>query len=116
MEMVIASSHLPSSVDLQWLRKQATSGLTARRLAQRCQIILLASEGQNNEQIAAALGITRQKAARWRARFRTSGRAGLEQEAPGRGRKPTYGPDVQRLMVERTLHTTPPAATQWSQR
>ena len=114
--MVIASSENPSTADLQWLRKQTGSALTPRRLVERCRIVLLASEGQNNEQIAAALGITRQKAARWRGRFRASGRAGLEQDAPGRGRKPTYGPEIQKLIVEQTLQTTPSAATHWSQR
>ena len=114
--MVIATSDFPSLEDVQWLQRQATSGLTSRRLAERCQIVLLATEGKNNEQIAALLGITRQKAARWRARFRQSGRAGLEHDAPGRGRKPVYGPEMASLIVERTLRTPPPAATQWSQR
>ena len=114
--MVIATSDNPSPEDLQWLQKQATSGLTCRRLVERCQIILLASGGKNNEQIAALLGITRQKAARWRTRFREGGRTGLEQDVPGRGRKPVYGPEMASLIVERTLRTKPPAATQWSQR
>jgi transposase len=116
IEMVITTSDSPSLEDLQWLQKQATSGVTSCRLAERCQIVLLAAEGKNNEQIAALLGITRQKAARWRARFRQSGRAGLEHDAPGRGRKPVYGPEMASLIVERTLRTQPPAATQWSQR
>ena len=114
--MVIAPSDFPCPEDLQWLRKQATSGLTSCRLAERCQIVLLASEGRSNERIAALLGITRQKAARWRARFREAGRPGLEHDAPGRGRKPVYGPEMASLIVERTLRTKPPAATHWSQR
>ncbi len=116
IEMVIDASDSPSPEDLQWLRKQARSGLTACRLAERCQIVLLSIEGNNNEQIAAALGITRQKAARWRTRFRQSGRAGLEHDIPGRGRKPVYGAEMSSLIVERTLRTKPPAATHWSQR
>ena len=114
--MIIADPDSPSLEDLEWLRKQATSGLTARRLGERCQIVLLAVEGKNNEQIAAVLGITRQKAARWRTRFQQGGRAGLEHDLPGRGRKPVYGPEMDRLIVERTLRTLPPAATHWSQR
>jgi transposase len=114
--MVIADSDSPSLEDMEWLRKQASSGLTSRRLAERCQIVLLAIEGKNNEQIATALGVTRQKAARWRRRFRQGGRAGLEHDAPGRGRKPVYGPEMDSLIVERTLRTQPPAATHWSQR
>jgi transposase/transposase-like protein len=114
--MAIASLLNPSTEDLAWLRKQAGSAVAPRRLAERCQIILRAVAGENNEQIAQALGITRQKVARWRARFVKDGRAGLEHDAPGRGRKPAYGPDVKALIVDRTLRSRPPQATQWSVR
>jgi transposase/transcriptional regulator with XRE-family HTH domain len=106
----------PSAEDLVWLRKQVASAVTSKRLGERCQIVLLAAEGRTYEQIAAALGITRQKASRWRARFTELGRAGLEHDAPGRGRKAVYGPAVQALIVEKTLRSLPPQATQWSQR
>jgi transposase len=105
-----------SAEDGVWLRKQATSAMAPRRLAERCQIILRASEGETNEQIAQALEITRQKAARWRSRFVQGGRAGLEHDAPGRGRKPSYGPEIKALIIERTLRSRPPQATQWSVR
>ena len=106
--MVIANAVSPSAQDLHWLRKQAGSAIAPRRLAERCHIVLLAWAGSNNEQIAAALGITRQKAARWRARFARTGQAGLENDVPGRGRKPTYGPQIEALIVERTLRTRRP--------
>lgn len=105
-----------SPEDQQWLRKQAASAVVSRRLAERCRIILLAAEGQTNEQIAGTLAMSRQKVARWRGRFVQEGRAGLENDAPGRGRKPTYGPDVQALIVHRTLRSRPPQAMQWSVR
>lgn len=114
--MRIARLLQPSSEDRTWLHKQATSVVTPRRLAERCQIVLRAVAGQTNEQIAQALGITRQKAGRWRTRFVQQGRAGLEHDAPGRGRKPAYGPEIQALIVERTLRSRPPQATQWSVR
>jgi transposase len=106
----------PSLDDHAWLRKQAASAVASRRLVERCEIILRAVQGETNEQIARGLGITRQKAARWRARFAQAGRAGLEHDAPGRGRKPAYGPEVRALIVEKTLHARPPQATQWSVR
>lgn len=114
--MRIASLISLSSEDQQWLRKQAVSAIASRRLAERCRIILLAAEGQTNEQIAGTLVMSRQKVARWRGRFLQAGRAGLENDAAGRGRKPTYGPDVQSLIVNRTLRSRPPQATQWSVR
>src|SRR5829696_5713498 len=114
--MRISSSDSPSAEDLQWLRKQAKSVVAPKRLVERCRIVLLGLEGRNHEEIAQALGITRQKAARWRKRFADGGRAGLEFGAPGRGRKPVYGPGMTELIVERTLRSRPPQATQWSQR
>ena len=114
--MRIADHVSLTSEDQAWLRKQASSAIVAKRLSERCRIVLLGLAGQNNEQIAATLSITRQKAARWRARFAQAGRAGLERDAPGRGRKPTYGPEIQALIVDRTLRSLPPQATQWSQR
>jgi len=39
------------------------------RLAERAAIVLLAAEGRENQDIAAELGITRQKAGRWRRRY-----------------------------------------------
>ena len=90
--------------------------MVSKRLGERCRIILRAAEGRTNEQIAAQLKITRQKVARWRARFREFGRAGLEHDAPGRGRKPLYGPEITALIIEQTTQTLPPNATHWSQR
>jgi transposase len=106
---------LPKDVE-QWLRVQVGSALTPQRIVERCQIILLSAEGQNNLEIAAALRMTRQKVARWRDRFNQLGRAGIEQDAPGRGRKAVYGPEMRKLIIERTLHARPPLATHWSRR
>ena len=39
------------------------------RLAERSRIVLLAAGGLNNQEIAARLDITRQKAGRWRDRY-----------------------------------------------
>ena len=114
--MRIARPASPSPEDLRWLRKQATSTIAPKRLTERCRIVLLSAQGQNHEQIAAALGITRQKASRWRARFLESGPEGLENDAPGRGRKAVYGAEIQARIVEKTLRSCPPQATQWSQR
>jgi len=114
--MRIIRSLSPSVEDLQWLRKQSSGVMVSKRLAERCRIVLLAAEGHNQQQIAAMLGITRQKVSRWSARFVESGREGLESDAPGRGRKAVYGAQIQALIVEKTLHSRPPLATQWSQR
>ena len=100
----------------QWLRQQVSSALSEQRLAERSQIVLLAAEGQENLAIAAAVGCSRQKVARWRDRFHQLGRAGIESDAPGRGRKPVYGAEMSKLIVDRTLRSRPPLATHWSRR
>jgi transposase len=99
-----------------WLQRQVSSALTPQRLAERCQIVLLAADGQENLVIAATLGCSRQKVARWRDRFHQLGRAGIESDAPGRGRKPVYGAEMSKLIVDRTLRSRPPLATHWSRR
>jgi transposase len=97
-----------------WLEKTARSGMTTRRLAERCRIVLLAAKEKRNEQIAAELGYSEAKVGLWRKRYAQGGRAGIEQDAPGRGRKQTYPSAVRQLLVEKTTGATPPQATHWS--
>ncbi len=112
--MRVAPIVILTDPDREWLQKQTRSGVAARRLGERCRIVLLAASGKTNEQIAEELGMTRQKAGRWRTRFVEAGRAGIEADAPGRGRKPTYPPELRRLVVQKTTRETPPNATHGS--
>jgi len=100
--------------DHEWLTKQAQSVLTSKRLSQRCLVVLLASSGKTNEQIAKKLKITRQKVGRWRSRFAELGRAGIESDRPGRGRKQIYTADIRRILIRKTTREKPTAATHWS--
>ncbi len=102
--------------DEEWLEKCSRGKVTAVRLAERALIVLLAADGHTNRQIGVRLGITEEKAARWRGRFLAQGRAGIEQDAPGRGRKPTYPPAIVAMVVRRTTRHKPEAATHWSRR
>ena len=99
-----------------WLEKWSRSRIKAVRLAERALIVLMASEGRTNREIGMSLGFTEEKAARWRGRFIKQGRAGLEKDAPGRGRKPTHPPETVSMVVRRTTRQKPPAATHWSRR
>ena len=58
------------------------------RVVERARIVLLAAEGRQNKEIAEQLGISVQKAARWRTRFLELGVEGLEKDAPRPGRTP----------------------------
>src|SRR3982751_5093632 len=85
--------------DRSWLEKVSRSRVKAVRLSERALIVLLAADGKTNREIGMSLGITEEKLARWRGRFLKQGRAGIEQDAPGRGRKPTYPPERQSLAL-----------------
>ena len=102
--------------DRDWLEKASRSRVGSVRLSERALIVLLAADGKTNRQIGMSLGITEEKAARWRGRFINQGKTGIEQDAPGRGRKPTYPPEVVSMVVRRTTRQKPEAATHWSRR
>ena len=74
-------------------------------------------DGWLNKAIASELGTREKTVGLWRRRFAAHGTAGIEQDAPGRGRPAT----VQRSAVEaEVIRTTtrerPPNATHWSTR
>ena len=95
------------------LEKLARSGRTGIRLSQHARIILLASQGMRNKDIAEALGVGRVQAGRWRERYAEFRFAGIERDLP-RG-APARGVDDTRL-VNLTTQSVPPQATHWSTR
>ena len=84
------------------------------RLAQRSKIVLLAATGWDTETIGADLGITRQKAGRWRSRFAERGLEGILKEGPRSGRPPSISNRKRAAIVRKTLDEKPANATQWS--
>src|SRR5271170_4650986 len=95
---------------LHWLAAQGTP----QQVALRCRIVLAAAEGQPDPRIAADLHVSRPTVILWRTRFAERGLESLWQIAPGRGRKPTYGPEKIQAVVAATLQTKPKGMTQWS--
>src|SRR5881296_2899447 len=87
-----------------------------RRLGERAQMILLASEGRQNKEIARTLRRGRQGVARWRQRFIERGLAGIEKDAPRPGRKPKLSAARVEEIVRKTTQETPSQATHWSTR
>ena len=81
----------------------------------RSRIVLLAAEGNSNQQIAAQLGIHRHSVALWRQRFARQRLKGLE-EKNGRGRKRLYAADTVERIIDATLSSKPSNATHWSTR
>lgn len=102
------------SKEKEHLQKLARSRRSAVRLVERCQIVLLAAEGRENQEIAQRLSITRQKAGRWRDRYAQAGLDGILKDAPRAGRKPAISKHRKAAVVRKTLQQKPPAATHWS--
>lgn len=105
-----------SDAEEQKLKKLVNAGSTSVRLAERSRIVLLAARGWTNEKIGWELGISMQKASRWRRRYAERGLAGIEKDAPRPGRRPRLDPEHVARIVEWTTQTTPENATHWSQR
>lgn len=103
-----------SDVDREQLEAWVTAHGTPQQVALRCRIVLAAAAGQPNLTISQESGINPKTVALWRDRFVESGPEGLWEIAPGRGRKPTYGPGKIKRIVQATLSTKPKGMTQWS--
>ena len=96
----------------QWARGRS---LPARQV-ERARVVLLAAAGKQDLEIAAEVGISNQKAARWRKRFLKLGLAGLEKDAPRPGRTPTITSSKVQEVVRKTTQEKPANATHWSTR
>ena len=95
---------------LQW----SSAFGTPQQVALRCRIALAAAEGVSADEIASRLDINRKTVMLWRARLEQEGLEGLWEVAPGRGRKPTYGPEKIQSIVDATLRSKPKGMTHWS--
>lgn len=95
------------------LSRLAKSKTTSVRLARRAQIVLLAADGKQNDQIAEELSIGRVQVSRWRARYAQKGLCAIERDLPRGGRPPIV--DAAEI-VRLTTQSLPEAATHWSTR
>jgi transposase len=98
------------------LERWARGRSTPARQVLRARIVLLAADGQDNIDIAPAVGTDRLTVARWRTRFAEQRVAGIEKDAPRPGRPPVRREEAARRIVERTTQTRPANATHWSVR
>lgn len=111
--MRVAPEIILTSEERAELMRLVRSPLTSVRLEQRAGIVLLASDGFENKDIAQMLSIGRVQVSRWRGRYGLQRLAGIERDLP-RG-APGVTVDVARL-VELTTQSKPKAATHWSTR
>lgn len=87
---------------------------TPQQVTQRCRIVLEASTGHQDKDIADSLQINVKTVALWRGRFLKEGIDCLWEVAPGRGRKPLYSSSKVAAVIETTLQSRPAGATHWS--
>jgi transposase/transcriptional regulator with XRE-family HTH domain len=108
-------SPLPlEDADLQQVRQWLSAFGTPQQVVLRCHIVLAATEGESDNAIAQRLLINRKTVTLWRTRCLRQGIKSLWEIAPGRGRKPTYGPEKIQAIVATTLRSKPKGRTQWS--
>ena len=100
----------------QALHKLLKARLTEVRVAQRAAIVLAASTGLENTEIASELGVTRETVARWRDRFIEAGVEGITKDLPRGGRKPTARSRSESQIIQVTTQQKPQNATHWSTR
>ena len=98
------------------LKKYSRGRSTPARLVLRAKIVLLAADGMLNKDIAEKLGAQPRTVGLWRNRFAEGRIAGIEKDAPGRGRPPSIDAETVAEIVRITTQETPPNATHWSTR
>jgi transposase len=94
----------------------ARSRTLPARVIERAQIIQMAANSMQSQEIAQVLGLSRPTVQLWRQRFLGLRLVGLEKDAPRPGRIPKISDRKIRRIVEATLHSKPENATHWSTR
>jgi transposase len=112
------SSRLPaiqlSMRDQEEIGRWLTAHGTPQQVTLRSRIVLAAAAGRSDSAVAQELEINRKTVMLWRGRFAREGIDSLWEVAPGRGRKPTFGPEKIEAIVHATLQSKPKGMTQWS--
>lgn len=97
------------------LKSLANSRSLSHSLVTRAKIILLASEGKTNIEIAQILSTTRETVGRWRKRYLEKEVEGLYDELrPGKPR--SISDEKVAELIKTTIDTTPDGSTHWSTR
>ncbi len=96
------------------LETLSRSRTAAHRDVQRAKTLLMASDGFATTRIAKEIGVSPATVSRWREGFEQEGLRASVKVRPGRGRKPSIGPEKVAEIVHATLHDTPPGETHWS--
>ena len=97
------------------LQSLAARRSTAQAMALRARIVLVCSEGAQNQEVAAKLDVCQATVSKWRRRFAIHRVEGLRDE-PRPGAPRTVDDARIEAVVTATLESVPPDATHWSSR
>jgi len=114
--MRVAVSITLTKEERRQLLKFSKGRSTPSRMVLRAKIVLQAAAGKQNKEIAEDLGTLQKTVGLWRNRFADQRIAGIEKDAPGRGRPTTIDPETVAEIVRITTQEDPPNATHWSTR
>src|SRR5216684_2329816 len=98
------------------LESLVRSGLTPQRVARKCRVILLASQGVANHAIAQQTGFSRPTVIATRVAFAQGGVEGISQPHKRKKSSPILTPELQQKILDTTLKTKPHGETHWSVR
>lgn len=96
------------------LEEMSRSRTLPARLVMRAKLLLMRAEGKTFREIGKALGCGLGTAVRWCERWKAAGFKGIEEELPGRGRKPGLVPTLGPKIVRLTVNEKPANQTHWS--
>jgi len=96
------------------LKRYSKASNISPKLRLRARIVLLASEGLPNKEIASQLSIDAPQVGRWRKRFAERGLPGIAKDKTRPGRIKSVGRAKESEIIRMTLHDKPAGATHWS--
>ena len=115
--MFAPATPLPVSAgQKQQLDALVRAGTTPQRLARRCQVILLASQGGANRAIAQQTGLSRPTVLATRVAFVRGGVEALGHRPRRQRAGRVLTPDLEQRILDTTLKTRPLPGTHWSVR
>jgi transposase len=114
--MRVARSVVLDKGEKEALAQLARGRSLPARLVERARIVLRAAAGLQDQQIASELGITPEKAARWRNRYVDGGIQALGKDASRPGRPRTITDAQVAEVIQKTTQEKPANATHWSTR
>jgi transposase len=102
--------------DRAQLADVVANGNTPQKLSVRARIMLMLADHVRPSHIATRLALSRNHVHYWMRRYVAQGVSGVLHDAPRPGRRKRITAEQVAAIVNATLTTTPPAATQWSTR